>query len=236
MPLKEAQFFTRKWDKGRIWYESLFSDCPNGMICGEYSTTYLTDTRAAHRIHAYYPEAKLIAVLRNPVERAISHFRFLVRYGKTTEKSIEEENDVEPKHGLIANGLYCHPLSVWKKWCGENLLLIDYEELLNEPEKVLKRVYRHVGVNDSFIPSILHSRINPGGVTRNARLDRMCLKLAALVRERWPFKLFWWHPKFIRVRYILLGKGKEIIISKSDVEFLERVYEEDWAKSRLYLS
>ncbi len=63
-------------------YRSLFRGAPKEAAIGEASTFYLCSSRACDRIRHHVPEAKLIAILRDPAERAYSNFLHLVRDGK----------------------------------------------------------------------------------------------------------------------------------------------------------
>src|SRR5919108_5987197 len=74
---KELNFFMQRknWDKGRAWYESMFP-C-NATVRGEASpgyTDYPTEPRVAERMHSLIPDAKLIYIVRHPIERMISQY------------------------------------------------------------------------------------------------------------------------------------------------------------------
>jgi hypothetical protein len=76
MPRKEINFFSRdrNWRRGYEWYEPIFSECPATAITGEFSTSYLLDAKTPARIRSRYPETRLIASLRHPVDRAYSSY------------------------------------------------------------------------------------------------------------------------------------------------------------------
>src|SRR5919199_141812 len=61
----------------RCDYEALFDAAPPGMLRGESTPFYLYDLAAQTRIHALIPQAKLIAILRDPIERAHSNWTHL---------------------------------------------------------------------------------------------------------------------------------------------------------------
>ncbi len=72
-----------EYDKGVEYYESLYYKEYNSMqiYIGEKSTSYLEFSFVAQRINAYYPDAKIIVILRNPVERAYSNYKFSCENG-----------------------------------------------------------------------------------------------------------------------------------------------------------
>ena len=81
-PIKEIHFFSRpRYEKGIAWYEKQFDRCAVEKLRGEFSTSYLYTPEAAARIHAAYPDAKIIAVLRNPIDRAYSQYRNAIKAG-----------------------------------------------------------------------------------------------------------------------------------------------------------
>jgi len=94
--IKEVHFFC--WDfifnKGRIWYEKHFDSCRNYKVVGEATPYYMYVPEVPERIYNMIPEAKLIFLLRDPVERAYSHYWHEVKTGWET-LSFEEAIDIE---------------------------------------------------------------------------------------------------------------------------------------------
>ncbi|HEU4677805.1 MAG TPA: sulfotransferase domain-containing protein, partial [Candidatus Paceibacterota bacterium] len=83
MPQKELHFFSRpRFEEGKEWYEAQFKNCAPGKLRGEWSTSYLYSPDAPERIRSLYPNAKLLAILRNPIDRAYSQYRNAVRAGE----------------------------------------------------------------------------------------------------------------------------------------------------------
>src|SRR4051794_41103707 len=64
--LKETEYFSRYYERGRGWYESLFALSAPGPF-GEVSPQYLSDPRCVHRVQAATPDARLIVSVRNPI-------------------------------------------------------------------------------------------------------------------------------------------------------------------------
>ena len=87
-PVKEPNFFSSHKQENAAdtvtefgIYRQLFSGGSGKKAIGEASHSYLYEPGAAAEIRRYIPEAKLIAILRNPIERAYSHFLHMVRSG-----------------------------------------------------------------------------------------------------------------------------------------------------------
>src|SRR5215203_3559900 len=87
-PVKEPNFFSSQGQQNAVdavtnigAYQHLFKGASDEKAIGEASHSYLYEPGAATAIRRYIPEAKLIAILRNPIERAYSHFLHMVRSG-----------------------------------------------------------------------------------------------------------------------------------------------------------
>ena len=74
MPRKEIHFFDVKWDRGIAWYHTRFEGYAGQTAIGEATPTYLADPVALDRMAATIPDARLVAVLRDPIDRAYSHY------------------------------------------------------------------------------------------------------------------------------------------------------------------
>lgn len=171
---KEIHFFTYNFEKGLDWYQSHFPPIPetlSNIVTGEASTSYIgCHNNAPQRVQNAYPQVKLIAVLRNPVERAISNYHQLVRLGKekrtleevmTTEmnflRGVENLDGVQQQYwqterGNIWNSLYIHFIEKWLNvFPVEQLLILRSEELFEQPQKTMEKVFQFLGLtNYSF--------------------------------------------------------------------------------------
>ena len=93
------------YQKGFNWYKKHFRHCANGNIRGEFSVYYLPDKNVVDLILSNYPNTKIIAVFRNPVERAFSHYKFRkAQPGKIKYKSFEDALQTSPE--FIEWGFY----------------------------------------------------------------------------------------------------------------------------------
>src|SRR6056297_562433 len=73
---KEIHFFDKEYNylKGIKFYRKFFNNCSSKNIKGEFTPRYIYHPKVAQRIKKYFPDVKLIVSLRNPIERAISHY------------------------------------------------------------------------------------------------------------------------------------------------------------------
>jgi hypothetical protein len=150
---KELNFFIaeRNWSKGLEWYVSRFSR--GARIRGEASPNYAMDPLFAgvpERMHQTIPDAKLIYVVRDPIERLISHYIHL--YAEGTENRPAEEAllaespnwyvDVSSYHRQIQRYLSLFPR--------QNLHIISAEDLMRRRGDTLRGVFEFLGVDPSF--------------------------------------------------------------------------------------
>jgi hypothetical protein len=79
-PEKEINFFERGyvWNRGVDWYASRFEGAGDALAVGEASPSYMYWPTAIERMASVVPDARLIALLRDPVERAYSHYLLFI--------------------------------------------------------------------------------------------------------------------------------------------------------------
>lgn len=148
MPDPELHYFSRHHDRGCDWYCSQFRAPPQAKLIGEKSNSYLYAPRAAERLHHDLPQVKLIAQLRNPVERAYSSYCMLFRRG---EVGPDIEAHLDPSLGenaqLLGSGNFASHLQPYIELFGrERLLILFYEGVREAPERQMARVREHLGL------------------------------------------------------------------------------------------
>jgi hypothetical protein len=175
---KEVHFFDRNYLEGEDFYRRLFplrmhrrlrarrAGAP--VLSGEATTYYLLHPDVPRRAYDVVPDAKLVAILRDPVDRAYSHYQLSVRNGDET-LSFEEALDAEPgrisgaEERLLADPAYDHPahrvntyiergfyldgLLRWERFYGrERLLVLRSEDFFADPLGEVRRVTDFLGI------------------------------------------------------------------------------------------
>lgn len=149
MPDPELHYFSREYGRGHDWYLSQFSeDEARGRIIGEKSNSYLYAPEAAERLHRDLPQVKLIAQLRNPVERAYSSYCMLFRRG---EVGPNIETHLDPSQSgnmqILGSGNFAfHLRSFIDRYGPERLLILFFEGVTRDPETQMSRVREHLGL------------------------------------------------------------------------------------------
>jgi hypothetical protein len=163
--VKEVGYFDMNMGKGVDWYKSFFTASPNSadaFITGEASPDYLFHPSAPHRVAQLLPRVKLIALLRNPIKRAHSHYHHEVRLGFETMSfrealAVEEARTVGEKEKMVADkdyyshnymhfsyrarGVYVNQLRAWfAHFPREQLLVLRSEDFYKSTPEVIEQV------------------------------------------------------------------------------------------------
>jgi hypothetical protein len=160
-------------------YRRLFEGALNERAVGDASPVYIYSPKALERIKHYVPDAKLIAVLRDPVERAYSSFLHLVRDGREPlddfaralqEEELRAKRNYAPIWHYKEGGFYYAQLSRYFEHFDERKIRVYlYEDLKTNPTGALRDAFWFLGVDESFVPDV-SVRHNVGGVPRNKSL------------------------------------------------------------------
>jgi hypothetical protein len=163
-------------------YQALFEGASGEKAIGEASASYLYSPKAPGLIKSSVPDAKLIAILRNPADRAYSNFLHCVQVGREplgsfSEALQAEEGRIRDKWGPLwyykQKGFYYAQIKrYFDVFSRDQVRVWLYEDLRNDPFQMLREVFRFLGVDESFVPdaSIEH---NPSGIPRRGKLYTM---------------------------------------------------------------
>jgi hypothetical protein len=144
---KETHYFDHLFDKGTEWYRQCFlpSRQKDGKrtITGEATPGYLFHPHAAKRMVRVIPEARLIALLRNPVDRTYSAYHHRTKHRQeiqTFEETVEAYLDGSHQ-GLLSQSIYVDHLLRWSRiFSDEQMLVLKSEDIFEHPRKTLKLV------------------------------------------------------------------------------------------------
>ena len=183
-------------------YEALFNDVKHEKAIGEASPAYLSSAeKAASRIHHYIPNAKLIAILRQPAERAYSAFLHTVRSGRETNLNFEvvlglEEKRLQDNWGAIWQhkhlGFYYDQLRpYYRLFPKEQLKIYLYEDLQNDATGLIQDIFSFLDVDHTFTPDVTN-RVNVSGIPRSRWLRQFLISsnnpLKNSVKQLFPEK------------------------------------------------
>lgn len=153
--VKEPAFFCDDeiFDRGFSWYESLFTHAADRKEVGEASTSYTkkyTYPRAAERIGRHLPGAKLIYVVRHPLERIESQWMHGVHAGWHSADFGRALDDP----GLIDPSRYWRQIQAYRDFFPDvRILVLFFDDFKADPLAVMSRCWDFLGVDRSFVPA-----------------------------------------------------------------------------------
>jgi hypothetical protein len=168
--------FTNSMVATRDAYEKLFEGVDGETAVGEASTAYLDSRRAAFQIRRAIPDAKLIAILRDPSDRACSAHAMFFDRGFEPLESFEAAIDAElggcSWRKYVEYGFYYEKLSRYYELFGSDQMKIFlYEDLRDDPLRVLHDIFEWLGVDPSFLPDV-SNRYNVSVVPRSTAVSK----------------------------------------------------------------
>ncbi|MFX1500829.1 MAG: sulfotransferase domain-containing protein [Promethearchaeota archaeon] len=175
---KEVHFFDRNFDKGINWYRSFFPSRiykyiftkikKRNFLTGEKSPLYIFHPLVPKRLYKTLPNSKIILLLRNPVNRAYSHYNHSVRNGRD-KLTFEEAIKLEPErlkgeknkilkfknyrsikyssYSYLSRGHYLEQIKEWRRYFPkQQILIIKSEDLFKTPQVVMNKVYDFLNI------------------------------------------------------------------------------------------
>lgn len=155
---KEVHFFNSNFffKKGIRWYKSNFNN--NKKLQGEKTPNYISDFRAHERMSKVVPDAKLILILRNPIDRAFSAYNHQKQQGVCWDKiidiqkqdfneiiSLNTENLI--RTNLIKRGFYVDQIeNLYKYFKPEQVLILISEHMKKDPQVIYNKIFEFLGI------------------------------------------------------------------------------------------
>ncbi len=191
---KELQFFDRFYENGFEWYLENFSSKGQDQIAGEFTPNYLRHSKALELIHQHLPDVKLIISLRNPIDRAFSHYNFLKNRKNVSESFYDALFD--ERFEILKAGLYGEQIQKCLEYFQrENIHFVIFDDIQTIPEKVTSELYEYLGVKKDFQPEMLSHKVNARHGVKSKIVSAGLRKLKHMVRP------------FIRIRQSLINLG-----------------------------
>jgi hypothetical protein len=162
---KELDFFSQDalYEQGFDYYcRRWFASTGAAKAIGDVSPHYMISAAVPERMARHLPQAQLVAILRNPIDRALSHHSMIRKRGLDSRPfSVAAAELMQAGHGLInavhdnylVGGLYGATLGRFLQYYPRNSLhIMFYEELIAEPARHFSSLLEYLGVDPGFIP------------------------------------------------------------------------------------
>ena len=204
--VKETDFFVWQYSKGLEWYAAHFQNCPLHRPIGEFSPNYFGGTQTRERIARDIPGCKIICTLRDPVERAYSHYRKM-REGEYFSGSFEE--CLEQRRNVLNGPRYAYHIRVWRRLFGaEKVRVLIQDDLKSNPQDYLNQVCDFIEIPQNRLANSASQRRMVNAIPnlpRNARISRTARILRDRLQKRGYYKLG--NPRRIIYLFNLLFGG-----------------------------
>ncbi len=214
-------------------YLDLFNQAENQKIVGEASTNYLYDPDAAHLIHQKDPKALILTSLRNPVERAWSHFLMVKNAGwmnntfhEQITKELKNEIDFDKPHLRLKAGLYSNDVQKYLDIFGENQVkIIIFEEWIKDIKNTVNDIIKFLGLNytvkvdfqESYKQYVAPRGVVAQKIVTNSTVSKLSYRLfSSTTRES--------------LKKILIKKNEKPKMNDGDREKLSKFYRDDVIK------
>jgi len=174
---KEPHFFSKSlnWERDIEDYKKLFAP-KRTQICGEASTSYTCypefNKNIWHLLYKFNPKLKLIYIMRDPVNRIVSHYMHNYLRGYTSEKSLEKAVLNEPAY--INRTRYFVQVKPYLDTFGQDqVLLLTLEEFAKNEEITLNRIAYFLNIRPEFNDANTHKNKSIGKTRRNTKIDSL---------------------------------------------------------------
>ncbi len=174
-PAKEVHYFSLNYAEGETWYRAQFSPASPAQSCGEITPYYLFHPEVPKRMHASLPQARLIVLLRDPVERALSQYFHSCRLGLESLpieealaaeagrlqtaaailQAVDGRHRSHQEHSYLSRSRYELQLPAWEVFYpGEQLLVLRSEDLFHKPAEIWAQVLEFLELPVCALPAL----------------------------------------------------------------------------------
>ena len=185
---KELGFFDVNFHLGLHWYRSLFPSIltkyrikskTNFFMTYDITPSYIRRPWVARRMKKLFPNAKLVVMFRNPVDKTFSHYHMSKQHGETRtfEEVIEEDlNNIlkwnidtkddnyfatKVENSILARAFYAEQLAIWfELFSKDQILIILNEELVADTKKTVNKVFRFLNLPEYEIPHMEKANVS----------------------------------------------------------------------------
>ena len=175
MPFQKELHYFDQLNTTPEHYLKRFQNVSKEYKTGEITPSYLNVPHAPLLAKSLCPQSQIFVVLRNPVERAFSHWKVAlwsegkIPHGTSFITAFEEGHPWGPWwHSIKERGLYINYLQRWyNEFPEKQIKILWYEDIKTQPEAFIKELYEWLGVNGSFLPKNYKKKYNENWSKKN---------------------------------------------------------------------
>lgn len=152
---KEVNFFDKEFEKGIKWYERRFEGAEGYKAIGEASVSYIISPECPQRIAKFIPDVKIIISLRDPVYRAFSQYKMILRRKGLSPKKFSFKDCYNKYPAVIERGMYYKQIKRYFNYFSvDQFHIAFYDDIKATPLKEIKRIVNFLNVNEEYISKI----------------------------------------------------------------------------------
>lgn len=182
-----VHYFDMGYHHGREWYRQHFPEDPDAHpIIGEETPSYIRSEAVPERIADLNPDAKILFSLRNPVDRAFSHYWHEKAKGKISFEFEEVFENYDLYENWVRPGMYADHIERFEAEFDEDQLkLLYFDDLVEDDAAFIREVYDFVGADPDFTPSIIDEKVNDARWSSGVELvDKLYYRAVNVVYRR----------------------------------------------------
>jgi len=232
---KEIGYFSKYSDKGINWYLDYFKDSKSFKVKGEFSATYLYDAEIPIQIQQQLGNVKIICLVRNPIERTISHLKQLNRKNQLNfnvdKFSIRQLQDAEKSFPELINySFYAKGIINYQNTFGvENVLVLNQSYFKTESDAVLKALFDFLEI-DFYKLNTSNEIVSKGIIPKYKALEKRRIKTYKYFYHNLPSVISIVKKSKLAEIYRKLNNkdSKSFALDDKCHQYLESKFKEDW--------
>jgi hypothetical protein len=187
--LKELNYFSDLYDEHPFsWYASQFDGCPEGQLKSEFSVTYLSHPLAAERVKRHFPDVKILAIVRDPVQRTFSNYLHSLRKGDVSP-SVPFADYIRDESNLVPARYVDHLTSWYSTFPRENIKVLILEEFTKDLKGTYRDLFSFIGVDPEFLPPGYEERSNEARAYKSLWIENTLVRSYRWLSRRGYTKL-----------------------------------------------
>ncbi|TCJ17940.1 hypothetical protein EZJ19_03250 [Parasulfuritortus cantonensis] len=159
--VKEVNFFSYHYENGYKWYGRQFNSKPKASLVGEISPSYFNECSVPARVKLLDASTLILVSLRDPVERALSQHRHMVRIGRIDPRNASFEDALRDNPSYLEQGMYARHMARWyENFPKQQIKVVLMQDIKMDPDGVAGDVYSYLDIDPNHTSSSLHQKSN----------------------------------------------------------------------------
>ncbi|MDA8627078.1 hypothetical protein N9L77_02835 [Pseudomonadales bacterium] len=239
---KELKYFTDQESKGIDWYLGFFEKSSSYSCRGEFASNYIYNLASADKIKGALGNVKIIAVVREPVSRALSHIKHLIRDGEIPKMSGEItrtmlEQILQSHPQVLSNSHYLPGLTKFIETFGiQSIFIVNQSTCLSNGKSILGALWKFLEVDEISGMGLSDEIVSVGINPKFAMLERVRIIIFKLLKSNAPSVINWVKKIGLSSYYRRVNRGDSLVFCQDAADYIEQKCASDWYTTQLLLS